>query len=70
MAVPYARREQVGNQWFAICPVCNERIELFHMKDFESHSAIEYARHYQRQHKEAHESDHRGNPERQAGNGD
>jgi len=37
---------------FAVCPVCGERIPLFQLKDFESHSGAEYADHVEAQHPE------------------
>lgn len=34
------------------CPLCDQRVDLYHMKDFESYSQVEVQRHYQARHPE------------------
>lgn len=55
--LPYAKRVEIGGVWYSICPVCGNHILLRHLKDFESHSAIEYADHYRSQHMEPQEAE-------------
>ena len=46
IGIPYARTVEVEGRWFAICPACDEHIELLERKDFESFTKREYAEHY------------------------
>lgn len=48
--VPYAYSRIVGRREYKECPRCGLMIEAKARKDFESHSGIEYARHYEAEH--------------------
>jgi hypothetical protein len=50
--IPYASTKFEGSKAFTVCPVCSKKIRLVERKDEESHSGIEYARHFEAAHPE------------------